>query len=153
MMHVNCRGIQTRSPIGAQQLNKDKCFYVSFTRKQESAQLHFNYTINGASITKVNLIRDLSVTFDSKFTFEPHITNVINKAYRTMVFSLVRCIISEMQKHTSHFTIHIYEAPQNIAPPFGVRIIRSILMLLSVFKENSLDSFSANFDIPTNSTL
>lgn len=67
-------------------LNGDKCYFISFSRKQETSQLLNGYAINGAAITKVNLIRDLGILFDSKLTFEPHFNHILKASFRMLGF-------------------------------------------------------------------
>lgn len=68
------------------QLNRDKCYSITFTRKQEASRLLFNYSINGSVIKKVNFIRDLGVFFDSKLNFHSHYRHILNSAFRMLGF-------------------------------------------------------------------
>lgn len=65
-------------------LNVSKCYVCSFTRKPNP--IFFNYTFLDTSISRVNSVRDLGVTFDSKLIFDTHIDNVIKKASRALGF-------------------------------------------------------------------
>lgn len=67
-------------------LNVNKCFFMSFTRRREATYQHFNYTINGSPILKVNCIRDLGVLFDHKLSFKNHCEQIAKKAYRMLGF-------------------------------------------------------------------
>lgn len=67
-------------------LNREKCYFISFSRKQEASQLLNGYTFNGAFISKVNFIRDLGVIFDSKLTFEPHYNHIVNTSFKMLGF-------------------------------------------------------------------
>ena len=68
------------------QLNKSKCNVISFTRRREITYQYFNYNINGHTLNRVQTIKDLGVTFDSKLTFENHIKNITTKAYKMLGF-------------------------------------------------------------------
>lgn len=68
------------------QLNKNKCYFITFTKKSETSQLLFRYHIGNSAILKVNSIRDLGVIFDSKLTFESHFKYVQNATFRMMGF-------------------------------------------------------------------
>ena len=49
---------------------------------------NFNYCLNGVSLTRVNSIRDLGVTLDSKLSFNLHIENIVAKAFQQLGFIL-----------------------------------------------------------------
>lgn len=68
------------------QLNRDKCYSITFTRKHEGSQLLFNYSINNAAVNRVNIIRDLGVIFDSKLKFEAHYQHILNSTFRMLGF-------------------------------------------------------------------
>lgn len=68
------------------QLNSNKCFVISFTRRHAPTFQHFNYNINGQSLDRINSIKDLGVIFDSKLSFENHTQNTISKACRMLGF-------------------------------------------------------------------
>lgn len=65
-------------------LNPSKCFHISFTNKTNTT--NFVYHIGGNSIAKVNQIKDLGVTFDSKMSFHPHIVSIVSRAHRNLGF-------------------------------------------------------------------
>lgn len=67
-------------------LNKEECYVVTFTKKQEATQIVYNYSINNVAIKKISLIRDLGVIFDSKLTFEAHYQHIINSSFRMLGF-------------------------------------------------------------------
>lgn len=67
-------------------LNRDKCYFISFGRRDESMQLLNGYSINGTAMAKVNSIRDLGVTFDSKLTFEHHFNIICKSAFKMLGF-------------------------------------------------------------------
>lgn len=68
------------------QINANKCFMISFTRRSEVTYQYFNYNINGTTINRVNDVRDLGITLDSKLNFNVHIKNIINKASKMLGF-------------------------------------------------------------------
>lgn len=68
------------------QLNINKCFILSFTRRTHSTFQHFNYNINGTAINRINQIRDLGVMYDSKLTFENHINNIVLSSCKMLGF-------------------------------------------------------------------
>lgn len=67
-------------------LNTDKCYTVTFSRKLNP--IIFDYSLNDRVLTRVNEIRDLGVTLDSKLTFIPHIDKMLNKAFKQLGFIL-----------------------------------------------------------------
>lgn len=67
-------------------LNISKCFICSYTRKVQP--INYDYKIYGTSLTRVNNIRDLGITFDSKLLFDTHIDNIVRKASKALGFIL-----------------------------------------------------------------
>lgn len=68
------------------QINRSKCNTISFTHKREVNLHYFNYNINGYTLNRVQTIKDLGVTFDSKLSFKTHIETITKKAYRMLGF-------------------------------------------------------------------
>lgn len=68
------------------QLNIQKCFVMSFTRRNQATFQHFNYNINNIPLSRVETMKDLGVIFDSKLSFDAHINNAVTKAYKTLGF-------------------------------------------------------------------
>lgn len=60
------------------ELNVNKCYVISFTRRSDITYQYFNYNINGNTISRVNTMRDLGITFDSKLYFINHMKNIID---------------------------------------------------------------------------
>ena len=69
------------------EINIGKCKAMTYSRREKTYD--FTYSINGISLKKLDTIKDLGVTFDSKLTFSPHVVNITNDAYRNLGF-LVR---------------------------------------------------------------
>lgn len=67
-------------------LNAGKCKILSISRKSEANIISFIYKIDDTSLIRVTSLKDLGVFFDSKFTFQQHITYIVNKAYRMIGF-------------------------------------------------------------------
>lgn len=67
-------------------LNVSKCYVCTYTRKPSC--ISFSYTLKNLNINRVNSIRDLGVTFDSKLLFDEHINKIINKASKALGFIL-----------------------------------------------------------------
>jgi ribonucleases P/MRP protein subunit RPP40 len=59
-------------------LNVSKCKVVSYGR---NVLFDSQYTIGNENVEKVNIIKDLGVTFDKSLKFKEHILEKINKAY------------------------------------------------------------------------
>lgn len=65
-------------------LNCDKCYTMSFSRKQD---LSLNeYVINNTIILRRDKLKDLGVTFDTKLTFNDHIAEITASAYKKLGF-------------------------------------------------------------------
>lgn len=64
--------------------NVAKCYVVHFSRRKDS-RLH-DYVLGGTSLSAVDLIRDLGVIFCSNLSFDSHITNITNSAYKKLGF-------------------------------------------------------------------
>lgn len=67
-------------------LNVSKCYVCSYTRKP--TPLIYDYTLQSSLLVRVNTIRDLGVSFDTKILFDEHINNIVNKASRALGFVL-----------------------------------------------------------------
>lgn len=66
------------------EFNSSKCKVISFTRSQ--SPVHYNYLMSGVSLERVTEIRDLGVTLDVELTFNQHIVEVCNKAFKSLGF-------------------------------------------------------------------
>ena len=62
-------------------LNVKKCKTVSFGRRTDILN---EYTVSGKAVEKVDKIKDLGLTFDSRLKFDEHIDININKAYQML---------------------------------------------------------------------
>lgn len=78
-------------------LNLDKCSVISYTRKTNP--INFDYTINNSSLARVTSIRDLGILMDSGLSFNLHIDNIVNKAFRQLGF-ILRVSKPFKQSHT-----------------------------------------------------
>ena len=67
-------------------INKGKCVVIAFSNKRNP--IEFNYSVDGFALVSVNEVRDLGVTLDSRLSFQPHISNIMNKSYRNLGFIL-----------------------------------------------------------------
>ena len=65
-------------------LNILKCLVVSYSRKKST--LCFQYLINNTNLKRVMNITDLGILFDEKFTFVPHINQLVAKAHKIYGF-------------------------------------------------------------------
>ena len=65
-------------------LNVNKCCVVRYTTKQ-SPILH-NYEMHDSVLTLKTIMKDLGITFSSNGKFDTHISNITNKAFRTLGF-------------------------------------------------------------------
>lgn len=63
-------------------LNLDKCYVITFSRKFHP--IKYNYSISGRNIARVDFIRDLGVTLDSKLHFNKHIDCILVRAYKQL---------------------------------------------------------------------
>ena len=59
-------------------LNIGKCKYMSFYRKR--SPVLFEYMIDGITISRVNMIRDMGVIFYENLSFANHIDYIVSKA-------------------------------------------------------------------------
>ena len=71
------------------ELNISKCKFMTFTRKKLPI-LH-SYFANGQELSRVSIINDLGVLFDSELRFTGHIDWVISKSFRMLGFVLRQC--------------------------------------------------------------
>lgn len=80
------------------ELSIKKCKSITFTKKRNVS--NYFYSLCGTTLSKVNTIKDLGITLDSKLHFDEHIENIINKAFRMYGF-VIRS--GAMFKQTSTF--------------------------------------------------
>lgn len=66
------------------QLHVDKCFVMSFTNKRH--KVHFDYMIEGTSLQRKSVARDLGVYFDGRLTFRDHYDFLVSKTCKTLGF-------------------------------------------------------------------
>ena len=65
-------------------LNTQKCNVMSFTLK--SSTIVFNYTLEGTTLERPDIFRDLGVIYDKKLSFSKHIETIVCEAYRSYGF-------------------------------------------------------------------
>lgn len=70
-------------------LNTSKCNVVSYSRKPNT--IHFEYVIGDTTLERLSTVRDLGVVFDERFSFVPHIDQMVACASRTLGFILRNC--------------------------------------------------------------
>lgn len=66
-------------------LNIDKCYAVTFSRKS-SSDISFDYKLNGCVIKRSTEIKDLGIIFDSKLAFTKHIDYIVSKSFSMIGF-------------------------------------------------------------------
>ena len=76
--------VQIWCEINGMVLNEDKCVMISFSRS--IFPMIFNYSILGKNLTRVDKVKDLGVTFDSRLNFHDHMNNIITRANRVWSF-------------------------------------------------------------------
>lgn len=64
--------------------NIDKCFSMKMTRKK--SLVDFQYTMNNEVLSRRDVVKDLGVSIDSRLTFDNHINDIVNRAYRLLGF-------------------------------------------------------------------
>lgn len=74
-------------------MNVSKCKVISFTRRLNA--INHPYSIGSNMLERVDTIRDLGVTIDSKLRFHEHIATVAAKAFAVLGF---------IRRHTAYFT-------------------------------------------------
>lgn len=74
-------------------MNVAKCKVISFTRRLNA--INHMYSIGSSTLERVDSIRDLGVTIDSKLSFQEHISTAAAKAYVVLGF---------IRRHASYFT-------------------------------------------------
>lgn len=66
------------------ELNVGKCEIITFTRKRNF--ISYNYTLNGDTVPRVSLVRDLGVMLDYKLLYTSHFEYIAQKAYKMLGF-------------------------------------------------------------------
>ena len=95
-------------------LSINKCNVISFTRS--SHPIIFPYNIRNHVLSRVDYVKDLGVTFDSKVTFKLHLLNIVNNANKKWFF---------ITRHTKSF-----KNPNSLRILF-ISLVRSILLYAS----------------------
>ena len=67
-------------------LNADKCYTISFSRKQST--VHYPYSIHHKVLAREDQVKDLGVIFDTKLSFNQHVSVAVKKALRVWDFTL-----------------------------------------------------------------
>lgn len=62
-----------------------KCSCISFSKKEP---VNFEYTIGGELLNRVEVIKDLGVTYECDLNFSSHIMHITNKASKNLYFLL-----------------------------------------------------------------
>lgn len=70
-------------------LNLSKCNTITFTKKRKT--ISFKYALCNTPLKKVDTLRDLGVTLDTKLHLDLHIGKIINKAVQMCGFVLRAC--------------------------------------------------------------
>lgn len=65
-------------------LNTSKCSFISFTRKLK--RIDTSYSLDSVVLDRVDEIRDLGVTLDSKLKFATHVNNIVKNAAKILGF-------------------------------------------------------------------
>lgn len=65
-------------------LNVDKCSSISFCRK--NIPLNHDYLVNNRTLSKVDVVKDLGVVFNKKFTFDNHLDYIVGRANSILGF-------------------------------------------------------------------
>ena len=68
------------------ELNKSKCMVMTFSKKTKP--LMFNYTVDGTTLHRPEVIQDLGVTFDPKLSFVNHVQQITQSAFKSLGFVL-----------------------------------------------------------------
>ena len=66
------------------EFHPDKCKVLSISRSKNP--IKFDYTLHGYKLEHVTNAKHLGVTFNNKLTWDDHISNITNKANRTLGF-------------------------------------------------------------------
>ena len=67
-------------------LNASKCKILTISRKTNANIISFIYKIDDTSLQRTESLKDLGVIFDSKFSFQQHITHITKRAYKMIGF-------------------------------------------------------------------
>lgn len=67
-------------------LNINKCTAISFTRRPDATNQYFNYSINGSSLIRAKLVKDLGILFDEKLSFINQVNSMVTRASKMLGF-------------------------------------------------------------------
>lgn len=83
-LQYNLNTFHLWSKLNLLPLNIDKCHTITFTRKKNP--IFFNYNIEMCSLTRVNVIKDLGIYFESDLSFKTNHNMIINKSFKMLGF-------------------------------------------------------------------
>lgn len=76
--------IETWCTINKLYLNTSKCKIMSISLKKQFVE--FEYRLNSSVLSRCNSNRDLGITFDSKWSFNGHISLIVSAALKMLGF-------------------------------------------------------------------
>lgn len=99
-------------------LNISKCCSISFTNKRKP--IYFEYVIGQEVVDKVNKVKDLGVLLTHNLSFNEHISNTVNRAFRMLGFVKRSCksfsLISSLK---SLLTSEVYLSMDRLSGALG----------------------------------
>lgn len=108
-------------------LNVNKCFYVTFSRKQTI--LDEGYNLLNTRLKKADDVKDLGVIHDGKLVFDKHIDNIVRKASKALGFIMrtsvdFRSIKTVKILYCAYVRSHLEYASQVWNPQYSTYINR-----------------------------
>lgn len=70
-------------------LNFSKCHFITFSRNKNT--INAQYEINNSFLTRVFVVKDLGILYDSKLIFDQHIDYISKKGHKTLGFIIRIC--------------------------------------------------------------
>lgn len=102
---------------------------MPYTRKSTIST--YIYQINNDIMPRFNFVKDLGITFDTKFAFNQHTTNILSTTLKTLEFILRTCfLISFPFSRFFYFILSSCVWNLNMLRLFGHIIIKSISFCL-----------------------
>ncbi|TLM13355.1 reverse transcriptase family protein, partial [Acinetobacter baumannii] len=63
-------------------VNTNKCTIITFSRGRSN--ILYDYSINGQTLVRTTVVRDLGIYLDSSLIFDFHVNEIVNKAFRML---------------------------------------------------------------------
>lgn len=94
-------------------LNCDKCHVITFVRCRNP--IHHSYSLNGRSLSRIFLYKDICVNLNPTLNYDHYINNTIGKTHKVMGYVKRNIKIFCSLKFSMHFISFWFVSTKNMA--------------------------------------